>query len=497
MKKECQLIQELFPLYLEELVSPETREYIEGHLAQCTFCQETWEQLKRPLPEILPVEEVGLEKAKGAEERILTKLKKTMLLVISIFVVGGLGIAYASYNAGKHIGLDDPSYRIVDELGLFTQINQTKILDNSEITLQKGIFDSSRTILFLTVANPEDQLLEIHLRDQEGNEYFNKSSKIFQKKYYVAEFDPLNIAAEEVKATLRYQNGAEDIEFLFPVDIAATLQHTRIIYPNLKQKTADINIAMQKIVLGISQSEFKIKMDWPYDGSVSGIAVGKDAYFPTSYTKLPDHAPPAPGPVGPEGLIANYAATYGINYRSEDPPVVRPVLYDLTQRQEITIQQGEYRTTQFPSQVEGSVKFDPVEAQTEELEFVLPPIYVFHKIPDAPQISLDFTEQTAIDKEHVIPFDKGLLKISRAWLEKERVFIKYQVEIAGDGKDIIPHFILSDEKGQGQGRMNFSWGEEDEIFFSLPEQSDKYTLKLESTGQLLPRQKFAVTVSEE
>ena len=114
MSKECQLIQDLFPLYSENLVSPETKEYIEKHLAQCISCQKTWEELKEPLLDILPEQEFKAEQ--GVGDKLIASLKKTAILGICFLLLGGAGIGYASYTAGKHVSLDDPSYRLVGEL---------------------------------------------------------------------------------------------------------------------------------------------------------------------------------------------------------------------------------------------------------------------------------------------------------------------------------------------------------------------------------------------
>ncbi|KJS85909.1 MAG: hypothetical protein JM58_07645 [Peptococcaceae bacterium BICA1-8] len=497
MNKECHLIQELFPLYSENLVSPETKEYIEKHLAQCSYCQKTWEELNQPLLDVLPEQEFKVEQ--GVGDKLIASLKKTVVLGICFLLLGGVGLAYASYTAGKHVSLDDPSYRLVNELGLFTEINQTKALNNKEITLEKGIFDNSRTIFFLKIAKPGEKLLEISLNDEAGNEYLQRSSRVLQKKYYVVEFEPLKAEVENARIVLNYPEEKEEIEFLFPLDITRTLQHTRIVYPNIEEKVEGITVALQKAVLGVSQSEFKLKLDWPYEGSVAGIAVGREAFFPTSFSKIPDDAPPPPGPIAPGGLIPNYAATIGVNYRSEDPPINRPALYDLSRRQEITVQAGEYRTTQFPCQVEMALKFDLVEPQTEEVELVLPPIYVFTKANNNDEISLDFSKEAEIKLDKVITLKEGKIIINKAWLEKERVFISSRLEKTQDTgyQDLLPHFVLADEKEQKQGQGRFTYGKDGELFFSLfnPD-SRKFSLTLDSMGELLPRQKYTIDISD-
>jgi len=497
MSKECQVIQDLFPLYSENLVSPETKGYIENHLAQCSYCRQIWEEINQPLLDVLPMKEFNVEQ--GIGDKLFANLKKTVMVAICLLLLGGAGISYASYSAGKHVSLDDPSYRLINELGLFTEINQTKALNDMEVTLEKGIFDNSRTILFLKVSNPGNELLQATLTDESGHEYLQRTSKVLQKKYYVVEFEPLKAEVENVCMILKDPEGKEKIEFQFPVDVTSTLQHTRIIYPNLRQEVKGIAINFQKAVLGVSQSEFKIKLDWSYDGSVTGISVGRDAIFPTSFRKISNDAPPPPVPLAPGGLASIYAATFAVNYRNEEPPFNRPVLYDLSQREEITVQGGEYRTTQFPCQVEMSLKFDLVDPQTEMVELVLPPIYYFKEVGNKEEVNLDFQENTKIKLDKVIPIETGKIIIDKAWLEEDRLFISYILEAAQgrNAQELLPFFALKDEQGEKQGQGHFTYGKEGELFFLLfnPE-SKKFSLTLDSLGELLPRQKFTLDISD-
>jgi len=75
-------------------------------------------------------------------------------------------------------------------------------------------------------------------------------------------------------------------EFTVPVDVVKTAQYTKIIYPNQEKKLSDLKLTLEKAILGVSESEFKVRFDWPVDGSVAGIGLGRDsAYFSTSVTK--------------------------------------------------------------------------------------------------------------------------------------------------------------------------------------------------------------------
>ena len=46
MKTECSVVRDLLPLYIENMVSPETEQYVNAHLAECSECQAELESLK-------------------------------------------------------------------------------------------------------------------------------------------------------------------------------------------------------------------------------------------------------------------------------------------------------------------------------------------------------------------------------------------------------------------------------------------------------------------
>ena len=39
MNKDCSIVQDLLPLYAENMLREETKEFVDGHLAQCAACR--------------------------------------------------------------------------------------------------------------------------------------------------------------------------------------------------------------------------------------------------------------------------------------------------------------------------------------------------------------------------------------------------------------------------------------------------------------------------
>lgn len=496
--KECSYIQELLPLYAENLVSEETVALIKEHLAGCTDCAQEWENFIEPLPDPVLLEKFTPEK--GLENKLFKRLKKTVAAVVLLVIMSGAGLAYASYTAGKHIGTSDPAYRFAQELGLFTEIDQTKNIDELQVTLDKGLFDSTRSVLFINLSSSANTIPQVNLADESGKQYEQRRAKGWQNKYFMFEFEPVGLEAQELTVSLSLDEEQENrTEFTFPVDVVKTAQYTKIVYPNQEKTLSSLRITLDKAVLGVSESEFKVRFDWPTDNSVTGIGLGRgSAYFPTSVRKVPDTPPPpGMGVPPPGGLTSGYASTVGINYRPQDPPINRPALYDLTGRQEVEVEGAEYRTTQFPCQVMAILRFAPIKRETEQLELLLPPVYLYKKVAELPKIQLNFEEKNELNLEKSIPFHRGKIIIEKAWLEKKQVYLSYRLDSSVNPETILPHLELTDTQGMKQGQMRFDREESQVVTFFLRNEEEKeFHLNLDGIGQLLPREKFTLDMRE-
>ena len=55
-KLDCPIVRDLLPLYIDQVVSPETAQAVEEHLEDCPDCRREYESLTAHLPETLPEE---------------------------------------------------------------------------------------------------------------------------------------------------------------------------------------------------------------------------------------------------------------------------------------------------------------------------------------------------------------------------------------------------------------------------------------------------------
>ena len=142
------------------------------------------------------------------------------------------------------------------------------------------------------------------------------------RKTLCLNLNPVDLEVQELRLTLALGNNEQArTEFTFPVDIAKTFNYTKIIYPNLEKELSNLRISLDKAILGVSETEFKVYFDWPVDGSVAGLGIGRGtAYFPTSVRKIAEDEPLPPGMIAPPGgLVSNYAASVGVNYHGRWP----------------------------------------------------------------------------------------------------------------------------------------------------------------------------------
>lgn len=87
----CKIVEDLMPLYLDELVSPETAEYVSGHLTECAGCRTLYEQLKTPPP---------AEEPPDYEKPLKISILKIALQSIAYSVAALLFFGYLAWEVG-------------------------------------------------------------------------------------------------------------------------------------------------------------------------------------------------------------------------------------------------------------------------------------------------------------------------------------------------------------------------------------------------------------
>lgn len=83
MKKECEMINDLLPLYIDGVCSEESKRLVEEHIKTCDACRKMAEQMKSDL--VLPMKDSA--DVKGFRKFVNKKVWGRALIVIVIFAV--------------------------------------------------------------------------------------------------------------------------------------------------------------------------------------------------------------------------------------------------------------------------------------------------------------------------------------------------------------------------------------------------------------------------
>lgn len=99
---ECKIVEDLLPLYAEDLVSEETAEFICDHSARCAHCRKLLERSKEPLP----VETVNLPNYKKALKRERTHSAMigalfSVIVIVLALLMGVFAVGYAPVKLDK------------------------------------------------------------------------------------------------------------------------------------------------------------------------------------------------------------------------------------------------------------------------------------------------------------------------------------------------------------------------------------------------------------
>jgi hypothetical protein len=89
MKNECNIIKDILPLYVENIVSDDTKAFVEEHLADCPKCKQQLEYIKTPSKLPNNVDTIPLKKLrkKMLNNKIAT-IVITIACVLAILVAG-------------------------------------------------------------------------------------------------------------------------------------------------------------------------------------------------------------------------------------------------------------------------------------------------------------------------------------------------------------------------------------------------------------------------
>ena len=107
MSKDCSIVQDLLPLYAEDMLREETKEFVDGHLSQCAACRAELDALKADVKPA-PVSAQPLRDLKRQLRR--RKLTAVLLAVALALTLAAAGFAYLT--APQYLPYDETEWMI-------------------------------------------------------------------------------------------------------------------------------------------------------------------------------------------------------------------------------------------------------------------------------------------------------------------------------------------------------------------------------------------------
>lgn len=107
MNKDCSIVQDLLPLYAEDMLREETKEFVDAHLAQCASCRAELAALKSDVPSA-PVNAQPLRSLKKQLRR--KKFTAVLLAVTLALTLATAGFAYLT--APQYLPYDETEWMI-------------------------------------------------------------------------------------------------------------------------------------------------------------------------------------------------------------------------------------------------------------------------------------------------------------------------------------------------------------------------------------------------
>lgn len=99
MRNECNIVRDILPLYVEDMVSEDTASFVEEHLESCAECREELAELKKSaeiadMSKPVPVNYVNEAAPLKAVKKRLRRRQMLMILlsfVVTVVLIGGVG----------------------------------------------------------------------------------------------------------------------------------------------------------------------------------------------------------------------------------------------------------------------------------------------------------------------------------------------------------------------------------------------------------------------
>ena len=158
MNKDCSIVQDLLPLYAEDMLREETKEFVEGHLAQCEACRTELAALKTE--DVTPAS-VSAQPLRSLKKQLRRKKFTAVLLAVTLaLTLAAAGFAYLT--APQYLPYSETEWTVARADGAVTaegladlsgvesiSVNLLTPVSGAKVTSTQEP-DSGKTVYFIT-----------------------------------------------------------------------------------------------------------------------------------------------------------------------------------------------------------------------------------------------------------------------------------------------------------------------------------------------------------
>lgn len=207
MRMKCEVIKDLMPSYIDNLLSEDSQDLVEEHLAECETCKAYYETLKGDDD----IFEAAAEELHVDEIQPLKKIKKKMnrkTLIVSLIsvlcaAVVGYGVFFAMVHIDSYVPYEEAGIRVTEDGNMYV---------DEEYYSTWGYTDSNRRIKFIYFTDSFVTKTADHTEEEKNQirDHFSRSNDTTyssdDETYKPAELDEVYYLAEEYAEKFKDRN---------------------------------------------------------------------------------------------------------------------------------------------------------------------------------------------------------------------------------------------------------------------------------------------------
>lgn len=186
MRLPCEVIEDLLPLYHDEVCSEKTKELVEEHLAQCKSCQSILQSIDYDI--IAPKQDSkSIAIMKNIKKEIRTKEAKSALLILLVFIII-LSLYYALQFRLRPVSTEHMNITQVSETSDGTIAFHLEMLNGHSFQTAGPTPDENDSrIMYIT---PISAIIPDTMRYKSAELFYNIEDSYFYGSFGFGEYTP-------------------------------------------------------------------------------------------------------------------------------------------------------------------------------------------------------------------------------------------------------------------------------------------------------------------